>query len=210
MRVPAILAITLLFLSLAGCAAPEPKAIEPAEDIAEVIDPFLKALRSGNQTEAEGLISSAATDELTKQFAADHKLLAAAAPLTPRFILEQPDLGVERDSNETTLVYAARKDGKWTSATIRLNRYRDEPYEIEYWRITNAAPQPVVFSTNEQKAFKEIMPGMVWVLIGTGLLGLLFVGGLIWLVRRRPHLVNPEAEAEQRAAAVSTREEEQI
>jgi hypothetical protein len=123
--------------------------------------------------------------------------------------LPQQDLGLDQDNTETTLVYAARKDGKWTSATIRLNQFDDEPAVVEYWRITNTAPQPVLFSTNEQKAFRQVLPGVLAALIGTGFLGLLLVIGLIWIVRRKPHLVNPEIETDMRDAAVSTREEEQ-
>jgi hypothetical protein len=209
MRLPVFIAAILIFQSLAGCAAPEPAVIDPPQEMAEAVEPFLAALRAGDREEAELLISDTATDELATQFAADHKLLAAAPMLTPRFLLPQQDLGLDQDNTETTLVYAARKDGKWTSATIRLNQFDDEPAVVEYWRITNTAPQPVLFSTNEQKAFRQVLPGVLAALIGTGFLGLLLVIGLIWIVRRKPHLVNPEIETDMRDAAVSTREEEQ-
>jgi hypothetical protein len=211
LRVPFLAALPYILVLLSSCGEREPAVIDTPKDVAKVVAPFLKELRAGNKDKAMQYVSPAARDEFALQYEADQKKLAAAPELTPRFLLPQPKLkpdilGAESDGTETSIVYAARKDGKWTSATVRLYRYRDEPYEIEYWRIANQAPSPIWQSSTEEKMMKEMAPAMLWSMAGMGLLGVIGIALLLWLVKRRPKIISPDIPAERRTAAVTVRE----
>lgn len=197
---------------LGGCADREPKTVVPPKDAAAVIEPFLKELAAGNKDKAGAYVSPAATDELAEQFAADHKRLAAGGKLTPRFVMQTgggPHLrGSNRigDGTEVTLVYAAKSGEKWTSATVRAYRYRDEPYKIEYWRVSNEAPKRPMSSNVETKQLKETEALTNAMAVGFSLLGVLEIGLLIWLIRRRPQLLVPAETIEIRRSASTVRE----
>jgi uncharacterized iron-regulated membrane protein len=47
---------------------------------------------------------------------------------------------------------------------------------------------------------------MRWMALGLAFGGLLLIGFIIWLARRRPHIVAPESIAEKRTAAVTRRD----
>jgi hypothetical protein len=195
-----------LLLLLAGCGEREPAVITPPKDAAAVIEPFLKELAAGNREKAAAFVSTAATDELATQFAADHKKLAAAPKLTPRFVNQEatPSFG---SGNEVNLVYAAKSKGKWTSATVRVYSYRDEPYKVEYWRVTDKAPVPPFNSNADPEKLKQSQDMMRWIFGGLAVFGLLGLALLIWLVKRKPHLVAPDAPVEVRRSAATVRDE---
>jgi hypothetical protein len=209
--IPALIGAALLLL--AGCGEREPAVIAPPKDAAAVIEPFLKELAAGNKDKAAAFVSTAATDELTAQFAKDHKKLAAVAKLTPRFVV-QPGADLSRlgtdfdvDGTETTLVYAAKTKDKWITATVRVYQYRDEPFKVEYWRVTNEAPQPALPADLDSPEVKRTAIIMGWMMGGFALLGLFAIAGLVWMVRRKPHLLVPEEPSETRQPASTLREE---
>jgi hypothetical protein len=201
-----------LLLLLAGCGEREPAVITPPKEAAAVIEPFLKELRAGNREKAKSFVSTAAYDELEAQFSADQKRLASAPVLTPRFTSETrrnfEAMGetLEPDGHEITMVYAAKQKDKWTSATVRMYRYRDEPYKVEYWRVTDKAPTPVLNSGVAEK-MQETQNNMRWMFGGMAVFGLLGLALLIWLVKRKPHLIAPDAPAEVRRSAATVRDE---
>jgi predicted small lipoprotein YifL len=204
-------AIWAILVLLAGCGEREPALITPPKDAAAVVEPFLKELREGDKAGATAYVSTAAGDELEAQFARDHKKLAAAPKLTPRFLTDShgrfapKHMARSADGKEVTLVYAAKKDGKWTSATVRVYRYRDEPYKVEYWRVTNAAPAPALNSNIDPKIMKMQQQMMYWLSGGIVLFGLIGLALIIWLIRRKPYLIvaaDPEAETRRSAATV--------
>jgi hypothetical protein len=203
----------VIFLLLAGCER-EPAVITPPKEAAAVIEPFLKELRAGQPARAAALVSPAAQDELAGRFAKDHKSLASASPLTPRFVTKGFDgalpgqRGYSAEGDEVTLVYASKKDGRWTSATVRAYRYRDEPYKVEYWRITNTAPTPALQSGIKPEDVRKQHQFIYALFGGMALFGVIGLALLIWLVKRRPQLISPEAVEETRASAVSVRDEE--
>ena len=200
-------------LLLAGCGEREPVVITPPKDAAAVIEPFLRELAAGNKDKAAAFVSTAAADELTTQFAKDHKILAAASKLTPRFVQRvgaNPHIlgkDLSADGDEVTLVYAAKSKGKWTTATVRVYRYRDDPFKVEYWRISNEAPRPALPSGMDSPVAKRTAVIMSWITGGFALFGLFGIAGLIWVVRRKPHLLTPEEISEQRAPASTLRDE---
>lgn len=192
-------------LTLAGCNR-EPAVITPPKDAAAVIEPFLKEMAAGQRARAAALVSPAAQDELTSQFAADHKKLAAAPKLTPRYV-DQVNVTNYGSADKIVLVYAAKKDDKWTTATLRLFRVEDQPYKVEYWRITNDAPQPTMVANTDPKFVKMQQQLYLWMAGGLVVFGLAGLALLIWIIRRRPHLVVNEAPNEDRQAASTVRDE---
>ena len=204
-----LLAATLL---LSSCGAREPKVITPPKDAAAVIEPFLKELAAGNKDKAAAFVSTAATDELAAQFAADHQVLAAAGKLTPRFFTQSGgSMTVSRgerqgDGEEVTMVYAAKSGDKWTSATVRAYRYRDEPYKVEYWRIANEAPTKPLTSNVDAKELQRTEAITNATIVGMSLLGLFGIALLVWMIRRKPHLLVHETAGETRRSASTVRE----
>lgn len=207
-----LLAATLL---LSSCGAREPKVITPPKDAAAVIEPFLKELAAGNKDKAAAFVSTAATDELAKQFAEDHKKLAATGKLTPRFVTKAGNNSrrlaenSSADGSEVTLVYAAKSGDKWTSATVRVYKYRDDPYKVEYWRIANEAPAKPLTSNVDAKELQRTEAITNATIIGMSLLGLLGIALLIWMIRRKPHLLVPETGSVTRRSASTVRETEE-
>lgn len=204
-----LVAATLL---LVGCGAREAKVITPPKDAAAVIEPFLKELAAGNKDKAAAFVSTAATDELAKQFAEDHKQLAATGKLTPRFFTQSggnPRIrNGERqgDGEEVTMVYAAKSGDKWTSATVRAYKYRDEPFKVEYWRVANELPKKPLSSNVDAKQLQRSEAITNATIVGMSLLGLFSIFLLIWIVRRKPHLLVPETAGETRRSASTVRE----
>jgi hypothetical protein len=196
-----------LLLMIAGCAEREPAVIKPPKDAAAIIEPFLKALAAGNKDKAAAYVSPAALDELAVQFAADHKKLAAAPMLTPRFVdtdISQADGSSE--GTEVNLVYAAKANGTWTSATVRVYRYRDEPFQVEYWRVTNKAPTPPLNSNIDPAKIADTEKMLGWIFAGLALLGSFGLIALIWVIKRRPQLVSPDGPIETRQSAATVRD----
>ncbi len=204
-----LVAATLL---LSGCGVREPKVVAPPKEAAAVIEPFLTELATGNKDKAAAFVSTAATDELAKQFAEDHKRLAVAGKLTPRFVTKagnDPRRLAENsgaDGSEVTLVYASKSGDKWTSATVRAYRYRDEPYKVEYWRIANEAPTKPLTSNVDAKELQRTEAITNATIVGMSLLGLFGIALLVWMIRRKPHLLVPETDSETRRSASTVRE----
>ena len=201
-----LLAVSLL---LSGCGAREPKVITPPQDIAAVIEPFLKELAAGNKDEARAFVAVDATDEFDVQFAEDAKKLSQVRKLAPRFvhIPKTPVFGDNLD--EATLVYAVKKDARWTTATIRVYRFPGKPYVINYWRVSNRIPTPVTRLNTDAKELQRTDAITNATIIGMSLLGLFGIALLVWMVRRKPHLLVPETAGETRRSASTVREPEE-
>lgn len=196
----------MILLLLAGCGEREPAIISAPKEAAAVIEPFLKEMAAGRKDKATAYLSPAALDELEKQFVADHKKLASAAALTPRFVTQR-SMKSFGDGEEVSLVYAAKKDQKWTSATVRVYRYRDEPYKVEYWRVSNEAPRPAMGSGFDRKKFQQSEAITRWFMLGLAFLGLTILLVIIWVARRKPHLIAPDAPEEARRPATTVRDQ---
>ncbi len=199
-----ILLAMVLFL-LAACNGKEPALITPSKDAAAAIEPFLDALRKGDKSAAAKLVTPGAKDELEAKFDEDNRKLAALPPLTPR--LEVPNTPSSFDgSSKVTLVYAVKNDDKWTSATIRVYRSLEGPYRVEYWRVSNIEPAAAMRSGMDPKAIRKQQQLTFWVLAGLSLFGVIGIILLIWIVRRKPHLVVNEDQSEERLTASTVRE----
>ena len=78
----------------------------------------------------------------------------------------------------------------------------DEPYEVDYWKISNETPVAKTYAPNLKPMF-GVFAGLAGAIV---VLGLLTIGIVLWIVRRKPHVVAPEPAVERRVAAVTTRE----
>lgn len=203
----------IFILLISGCSKAEPKVVRPPKEAAAVIEPFLAAVKAGDKGRAAAYVAPSATDELDKFFAQHYKLLTKGGKLTPRFVRESGSLrrgsGANRfgDGSEVAVVYAAKTNGTWTTATVRVYQYRDEPFKVEYWRIDNKVPKNPRFEGSDAKALKTAETIENATIIGLGLLGLFGTLLLVWIARRKTHLLAPEQPAETRRSAVTTRDE---
>lgn len=203
------------FVVLAGCAKKEPEAVTPPKEAAAVIAPFLQAVAAGERAKAATYVSPAAMDEFEKLYAKNHTQLAKAGVLTPRFVQQKgldPDrLNTTTTSaigSEITAVYAVKKGEKWTTATVRVYKYRDDPYKVEYWQITNKAPVKPQFNVEQSKAAKQAEMVRNAMIIGFALLGLCGILLLVWLSQRKPHILAPSEQVETRRSATTVRDTE--
>lgn len=205
--------LSFVLLLLAGCGAREPATITPPKEAAAVIEPFLKEMAAGQKEKAAAYLSPAAMDELEKQFAQDHKALAAVPKLTPRFVsqnggnIKVGGRDLTADGHEVNLVYAAKKGEKWTTATVRAYRYRDEPYKVEYWRVTDKPPAPPMSSNINPEKLKKSEAYVRALYLGLAVCGILALALILWLVKRKPHLIAPDAPAEVRRSAATVRDD---
>ncbi len=192
----------VLLLFLPACTLERPVVIDLPKDIDAVATPFITALQKGDLLKAAKHVAPTARDELDALFAAQHRQLKPLEPLTPRFMTYKPRALLGPDDSEVTLVYAAKTRGKWTTMEVRLFRLNDEPYEVDYWKIGNAAPAPKSYIPVVRPPAK-IIAGVSAVL---AVLGLLFIGAIVWLVRRKPAMLSPSGGVETRRSAVAVRD----
>jgi hypothetical protein len=197
------LPLLLLFL-LAGCSWNEPAMIDLPDEIEAVSSPFVIAMQKGSREAAAKHVSPNAQDELAAHFGTEQGYLKKYPQLTPRFITYKPERMMGPEDSEVTIVYAARKSGDWAMIEVRLFRLRDEPYEVDYWKIRNQAPVAKSYGPNMRPAFRVFAAIAAVLVIG----GALAIGIVIWLVRRKPHIIVPEAPTERRSAAITTRDSE--
>jgi hypothetical protein len=106
-------------------------------------------------------------------------------------------------------VYSVKKDERWTTATIRVYRFPGKPYVINYWRVSNKIPKPVTRSSTDAKQLQRTEAITNATLVGMSLLGLFGIALLVWMVRRKPHLLVPETAGEARRSASTVREPEE-
>lgn len=202
-RILALLPLLFAFL-LAACEGREPSVTPVPADIGRVADAFLKEMQAGNLEAAKRHVAPTARDELQQRFYADHKLLKKAGRLTPRFYQPKPKGMMAPQDSEATIVYAVRDNGKWTTAEIRVFRIDDEPYEVDYWKISNEVPQPNGLGTEFSK-IRDGIYAMFGIMAFFAAVGLALI---VWIVKRRPKLVSPDIIPDGRKAAITTRIEE--
>ena len=195
------LPLVLLFL-LAACSWNEPAVVDVPKEIDVASGAFVAAVQKGDQQAAAKHVAPTAQDELAAQFAADSKALTAAPKLTPRFITYKPASMRGPEDSEVTIIYAARTNSEWATMEVRLFRLGDEPYEVDYWKISNDVPAAKNYTPDLRPLF-GIFAAIAGVIV---VLGIALIGTILWIVRRKPHIVSPPVESERRAAAITTRE----
>ncbi len=195
------LPILFLFL-LAGCSWTEPGVIDLPDEIGKRSSAFVSALQKGDRAAAERAVAPTAADELEAMFAEQHKQLKQKPKLTPRFITYKPREMMGPADSEVTVIYAAKDGDQWTTAEVRLFRLNDEPYEVDYWKISNDAPVAKAYAPD----LKPLYGVFIWLAAAIFVIGIVTIAVVLWIVKRKPHVVSPEPVIERRPAAVATRE----
>lgn len=198
------LGLAALLLLLAACGPREADVISPPKDVAAIVAPFLDALRKGQKAEARKYVLDGAADELDAQFGPDHVRLAQGPALKPRLMEER----VTAQGTDIVIAYAARQNGQWTSATVRVSRPDSKsPYKIAYWRITGNPPSLATGAAalEETAAMARQSRLIFWGILA--LFAMLCLGLLIWAWRNR---TRPDAHdnqgADGRSIASTTRD----
>lgn len=195
------LPVLLLFL-LAACSLNEPAVVDVPRQIDAASSAFVAAIQKGDKQAAAKHVAPTAQDELASQFQSDFSSLKSAPKLTPRFISYKPASMMGPEDSEVTVIYAARAQGEWTTAEVRLFRLGNEPYEVDYWKVSNETPVAKSYNPDLRPIY-----GVLAAVAGTIIvIGIATIGIIIWIVRRKTHIVVPEQSTERRNAAVTTRE----
>lgn len=191
----------LLFL-LAACSWNEPAVVELPSEIDKTSSAFVAALQNGDRTAAKSVVALTAVDEFDAKFAEQHRQLKGKPKLTPRFISYRPEPAFGADNNDVTVIYAAKSEGRWTTMEVSLFKLAQQPYTVGYWKISNETPIAKTYAP-KLKPMLGVFAGLAGAIV---VLGLLAIGIVLWIVRRKPHVVAPEPAVERRIAAVTTRE----
>lgn len=202
----AILVALLYCLAISSASSPASAQDQSAEIAAakQVAETFLGSMKKANRVDARPLVAATARDEFDARFDKDSKRLTAGPK--PRFIFAAPLKSHSLDpiEYEATLLYAAKQDGDWTTVKLRLYRFDQDPYRVEYWKIENKAPD--ILALSDDPALRSFPSIMRWVGLGLALGGMLLIGVILWLVRRKPRLVAPENPVETRPVAITRRD----
>jgi hypothetical protein len=192
--------LVLALLVMTACDRQAVTAVQLPEDVALTSNLFLEAARNGNQAAAEKFMTADFVDDSRLQFAEMSALLKKSPPLVPAVYQPKPGmLGPNKD--EVTLIFAARDGDQWVTSNVRLWRPAGGIFEVEYWDVTVAKkPPPLLAHARQMQNF------MSWFMAGLALMALLGLALLIWVVKRRTHIVAPELVVETRRVAATVRD----
>jgi hypothetical protein len=189
-------------LFLSGCSSNETPAITLPDDVSAVTVPFLKALAKQDTAKAESLISANAVDEARDKFADAAAILKQDAALKPMSLVYKQRPFSGPDKNDVTVFYIGKKNKTWTTLEVRLFRLEGEKYEVEYWNVEQSNIMPKMLSDRAR-----IKNYALYGSIGLVLACIALIAFIIWLVRRRNHLIAPVAPIDERPLARSYSDE---
>lgn len=196
------LAVALVASSfgLTSCISDDVDKVNLPTDVAAISDPLIAAVKRGDQKMAEKHMAPGFVDDSRVQFDEMSALLKKAPPLTPAlYVPKQETFGPNED--EISVTYVAQDGKKWVSAEIRMYRPERGAFEIEYWDVKEATePPPLLAHAKQMRTFTNWLMGAITL---SALLGLAL---LIWIVKRRTHLIAPDAVWETRRVASTVRD----
>jgi hypothetical protein len=187
--------LCVLLALLLGCGEQGADKAAPPQNVKAVVEPFLAELRVGNQEKAAAYVSETAADEFAQSFDTDHKALAKAPPLTANIY--------DAKGDAAHIVYAAKKDGKWTSVYLRTAKPGSGPLKIEYWRISNQEPALAHKPVSAKKAETGFTLSKEWVYGAGALMLILLLGGWLWLYKYQQKQTANAPQSERRAKAAT-------
>jgi hypothetical protein len=193
-------AIVAAFFGLSACDRPPVNEVKLPDDVAAVTTPFLAAVKRGDQAAAEKFVSAGFVDDSRVQFAEMSALLKNSPPLVSAIYQPKPGM-LGPDKNEVNLTFAAKDGKQWISSEIRMYRPEGGKFEIEYWDV-NAAEKPPELLAHAQ----EMQNFMGWFMGGMAVMALAGLALLIWVVKRRTHIIAPEPVLETRSVAATVRD----
>lgn len=192
--------LVLALFALSACNRQPVSEIKLPDDVAAVTTPFLAAVKRGDQAAAEKFVSGGFVDDNRVQFSEMSTLLKKSPPLVAAIYQPKPGM-LGPNKNEVTLTFAAKDGKRWISSEIRLYRPEGGKFEIEYWDV-NADEKPPELLAHAQDMQKFIG----WFMGAMALSALLGLALLIWVVKRRTHIIAPEPVVEHRSVAATVRE----
>lgn len=195
-----IFLVLALIFGLSACSRQQVNEVKLPDDVAAVTTPFLAAVKRGDQAAAEKFVNPDFVDDSRVQFAEMSALLKKSPPLVSAIYQPKPGiLGPNKD--EVTVTFAAKDGAKWISSEIRLYRREKENFNIDYWDV-NAAEKPPELLAHAQ----QMQDFMGWFMGAMALSALLGLALLIWVVKRRTHIIAPEPVMETRRVAATVRD----
>lgn len=192
--------LLLALLALTACSRQQVNEVTLPADVAAVTTPFLAAVKRGDQVAAEKLVAPTFVDDSKLQFAKMSALLGKSPALKPAIYRQKPGT-IIADENEVSIIFVAKDGEKWISSQIRLYRPENETFEVEYWDVTVAKKPPALVSHAQQ-----MQRFMAWLMAGMAVMALLGLALLIWVVKRRTHIIAPEPVIDTRRVATTVRD----
>lgn len=192
-------ALLLAFIGLSACNRQPVTEVSLPTDVAAVTTPFLAAVRRGDQKAAEKFVSDGFLDDSRVQFEEMSALLKKSPDLVPA--IYQPKMetfGANED--EVMLTFAAKEGDQWITSEIRMYRPEKGKFEVEYWDVNSDVKPPELL-----KQAGEMQQFMAWFMGGLALMALFGLALLIWVVKRRTHIIAPEPVVETRRVAATVR-----
>lgn len=202
-RIFLFIALMASLVGLSGCDR-QPQKPEQSFSTLKQADAygsfFLAAIKRGDQAGAEKFMTPNFIDDSRDQFAEMSAILKKSPSL--ELAIFQPKPGIfGPDKNEFILIYTARDGEKWVSAEVRVYRPEKGAYEVEYWDV-KVGPTPPKEVTDSQ----ELKNFILWFMGGMAALALLGLAVLIWVIKRKTHIIAPEPVFEERRVAATTRD----
>lgn len=191
-RIFLFLPLMLASMLLGGCEQQSVMPTRVPDEITAVTQPFLQAVRRGDQQAAEKYIAPGFIDDSGVQFREMSAILKKSPPLVPAIYLKQ--------KNGTYVTYAAQDGNSWVTSEMRITRI-NRNVVIEYWDVTAAKQPPEML-----KHAQDMRVYMRYGLLGALLSALAGIALLVWLVRNRTHIISPDAVADTRPVASTVRD----
>ena len=191
-RIFLFLPLALCTLLLTGCESQPVTPTHLPDEITAVTQPFLQAVRRGDQQAAEKYIAPGFIDDSGVQFREMSAILKKSPPLVPAIYLKQ--------KNGSYVTYAAQDGKSWITSEMRITRI-NRNVVIEYWDVAAAKQPPEML-----KHAQDMRMYMRYGLLGALLSALAGIALLIWLVRNRTHIISPDAVADTRPVASTVRD----
>lgn len=201
-RIFLVLAMLLSVFGLSACNRAPVNEVPLPEDVAAVATPFLTAVKRGDQAAAEKYVAKGFVDDSRIQFAEMSALLKKSPPLVLAIYQPMPEL-LGQNKNEANLTFATKDGTQWITSELRLYRSENGKFEIEYWDVNAADKPPELLAHAEQM---RMFTG--WFMGGMAVMALFGLALLIWVVKRRPHILVPNAAPESRRVAATVRDSE--
>jgi hypothetical protein len=199
-RIFLVFALAASFFGPNSCSPNAVDEVSLPADVAAISTPFIAAIKRGDTKRVEQRMATSFVDDSRAQFADMSAILKTAPPLVPAlYVPKQKAFGT--DENEVSVTYAAHDGKKWISAEIRMYRANQGLYEIEYWDVKAADKPPALLAHAKQmKTFTT------WLMVGLAVSALLGLALLIWIVKRRTHIIAPDLVQETRRVAATVRD----
>jgi hypothetical protein len=199
-RIFLFIALIASLVGLSGCNHQPVTEVKLPGDVAAVTTPFLAAVKRGDQKAAEKFVAPNFVDDSRVQFSEMSALLKKSPTLISAIYQPKPGM-LGPDKNEVTVTFAAKDGGEWISSEIRMYREEGGKFEIEYWDVNaDKKPPELLAHAGEMQNF------MIWFMGGMAVFALLCLAILIWVIKRKTHIIAPEPVFEERRVAATTRD----